>query len=181
MDWMIGIIDSIYTLLETTGNYTLYRVHYSTLVSSVCYTPHHPFPGNGFCHKNYNSVTESHIPNITVTTAHVKSTLRCRTISSETISLGSSIICQLPTANHQLRNSRSSSLLQLSTILLPSLFNHLRLPSEDIRVKVTLRLTASQSVSQSWCRAHMLLALASADLLGSESLGTRDHILLSQI
>jgi hypothetical protein len=31
------------------------------------------------------------------------------------------------------------------------------------------------------CRLQLLLALASAIFLGSESLGTRDHILLSQI
>jgi hypothetical protein len=31
------------------------------------------------------------------------------------------------------------------------------------------------------CLLYMLLGLASAVLLGSESLGTRDHILLSQI
>jgi hypothetical protein len=80
-------------------------------------------------------------------------------------------------------------------------------------VKVTLRLTVSQSISlgveprlglmtrylllyDSYglalcgapsltrgrvCLLHMLLALARADFLGSESLGTRDHILLSQI
>jgi hypothetical protein len=80
--------------------------------------------------------------------------------------------------------------------------------------KVTLRLTVSQSVSKSWCRApsgphdqifivlwqlrscvcgvssltrgrfcllYMLLALVSAVFLGSESLGIRDHTLLSQI
>jgi hypothetical protein len=83
-----------------------------------------------------------------------------------------------------------------------------------VKVKVTLRLTVSQSVSKSWCRApfgahdlilitvwqlrssfcgvpsltrgrvcllSLLLAFASAVFLGSESLGTRDHILLSQI
>jgi hypothetical protein len=76
-----------------------------------------------------------------------------------------------------------------------------------VKVKVTLRLTVSQSVSfgveppylllfDSYgldfcgapsltrgrvCLLYMLLALASADFLGSESLGTRDHILLSQI
>jgi hypothetical protein len=79
------------------------------------------------------------------------------------------------------------------------------------QVKVTLRLTVSQSVSlgvksQAYdqilitvpqflscfcgapsltrgqvCHLYMLLALASAVFLGSESLGTRDHILLSQI
>jgi hypothetical protein len=82
------------------------------------------------------------------------------------------------------------------------------------QVKVTLRRTVSQSVSQSWCQApsgahdqifitvwhlrycfcgasslrrgrvchlYMLLALASAVFLGSESLWTHDHILLSQI
>jgi hypothetical protein len=31
------------------------------------------------------------------------------------------------------------------------------------------------------CLLYMLLALASAVFLGSESLGTRDHILLSQV
>jgi hypothetical protein len=31
------------------------------------------------------------------------------------------------------------------------------------------------------CRLQLLLALASADILGFESLGTHDHILLSQI
>jgi hypothetical protein len=82
------------------------------------------------------------------------------------------------------------------------------------KVKVTLRLTISQSVRKSWCRApsgahdhrfitvwqvrswlcgapsltrgrigllYMLMVLASAVFLGSESLGTHDHILLSQI
>jgi hypothetical protein len=84
----------------------------------------------------------------------------------------------------------------------------------NFKVKVTLRLTVGQSVSNSWCRApsgprdqiyialrqlrscfcgapyltrgrvcilYMLLALASAVFLGSESLGTRDHTLLPQI
>jgi hypothetical protein len=62
---------------------------------------------------------------------------------------------------------------------------------------VTLRLTASQSVSLGVephlglmtryllllrvCLFYMLLGLASAVFLGSESLGTRVHILLSQI
>jgi hypothetical protein len=82
------------------------------------------------------------------------------------------------------------------------------------RVKVTFRLTVSQSVSKSWCQAtsgahdqifltlwqlqpcfcgapfvtrrricllYMLLSLAGAFFLGSESVGTRDHIFLSQI
>jgi hypothetical protein len=73
-----------------------------------------------------------------------------------------------------------------------------------IKVKVTLRLTVSQSVSLGVeshlglmtrylllfdncgltrgpvCLLYMLLALASAVFLGSESLGSRDHILLSQ-
>jgi hypothetical protein len=81
------------------------------------------------------------------------------------------------------------------------------------QVKVTLRLTVSQSVSLGVephpglmtrylllfdryglcffvapsltrgrvCLLYMLLALASAVFLGSESLWTRDHILLSQI
>jgi hypothetical protein len=58
------------------------------------------------------------------------------------------------------------------------------------KVKVTLRLKFSQSVSQSvstvlfswgrFCLLHMMLAPDSAVFLGSESLGTRDHILLSQ-
>jgi hypothetical protein len=85
-------------------------------------------------------------------------------------------------------------------------------PSKD-KVKVTLRLTVSKSVSlgvephlgfltrylllfdcyglvfvtapsltrRRCCLLYMLLALAIVVLLGSESLGTRDHILLSQI
>jgi hypothetical protein len=84
--------------------------------------------------------------------------------------------------------------------------------SVKVKVKVTLRLTASQSVSLGveppsgahdqicftvWhlrscfcgassltrgrgCLWYMLLAFASAVFLGSESLGTRDHILLSR-
>jgi hypothetical protein len=107
------------------------------------------------------------------------------------------------------------------------LLNYLRLPSSELdpillttvlysvpsKVKVTLQLTISQSVSlgvephlgrmtrylllfDSYglvlcgtpsltrgrvCLLYMLLALASAVFLGSEFLGTRDHILLSQI
>jgi hypothetical protein len=83
----------------------------------------------------------------------------------------------------------------------------------SVKVKVTLRLTVSQSVSlgvephlglmtrylllfdsyglvflwgalsdeRTGLSFYMLLTLASAVFLGSESLGTRDHILLSQI
>jgi hypothetical protein len=82
-----------------------------------------------------------------------------------------------------------------------------------IKVKVTLRMTVSQSVSLGVelhlglmtryfllfdfyglffcgapslvrgriCLLYMLLVLASVVFLGSESLGTRDHILLSQL
>jgi hypothetical protein len=77
--------------------------------------------------------------------------------------------------------------------------------SVQVKVKVTLRLTVSQSVSLGdriliavWqlrscfcgapsltrgrvCLLYMLLVLASADFPGSKSLGTRDHILLSQV
>jgi hypothetical protein len=86
--------------------------------------------------------------------------------------------------------------------------------NREVKVKVTLQLTVSQSVSLGvephlglmtrylaitiWqlqscfcgapslkrgrvCLFYMLLALASVVFLGSESLGTRDHILLSQI
>jgi hypothetical protein len=80
------------------------------------------------------------------------------------------------------------------------------------KVKVTMRLTISQSVSlgveahlglmtrylllfdnyglvfvggplwrEDGCLLYMLVALASAVILGSESLGTRDHILLSDL
>jgi hypothetical protein len=80
------------------------------------------------------------------------------------------------------------------------------LSSDRIKVKVTLRLTVNQSVSlgsephlgimtkylllfNSYrlvfvgrvCLLYMLLTLSSAVFLGSESLGTRDHILLSPI
>jgi hypothetical protein len=66
----------------------------------------------------------------------------------------------------------------------------------QVKVKVTSRLTVGQSISKSWCRApsgapsmtrgrvcllYMLLAPASVVFLGSESLGTRGHILLYQI
>jgi hypothetical protein len=71
-----------------------------------------------------------------------------------------------------------------------------------VKVKVTLRLMVSQSVSLGvephlglmtrylllfdsyglvLCGTYMLLVLASAVFLRSESLGTHDHILLSQI
>jgi hypothetical protein len=87
-----------------------------------------------------------------------------------------------------------------STIELPwtmsSWRNHV-----EVKVKVTLRLTVSQAVSlgvDAWqlrscfcgtssltrgrvCLLYKLLALASAVFLESESLGTRDHILLSHI
>jgi hypothetical protein len=72
--------------------------------------------------------------------------------------------------------------------------------TNQVKVKVTLRLTVSQSVNlgvepQSCfffcgapsltrgraCLLYMLLALASAVFLGSEFPGSRDHILLSQI
>jgi hypothetical protein len=40
----------------------------------------------------------------------------------------------------------------------------------------------TSSLTRGWvCNLHLLLALASAFILGSESRGTRDHILLSQI
>jgi hypothetical protein len=87
-------------------------------------------------------------------------------------------------------------------------------PTVQVKVKVTLRLTVSQSVSLGvephlglmtrylaitiWelrscfcgapsltrgrvCLLYMLLGLPNAVFLGSESLGTHDHILLSQI
>jgi hypothetical protein len=38
-----------------------------------------------------------------------------------------------------------------------------------------------QVFEDTFCLLYMLLALASVVFLGSESLGTRDHILLSQI
>jgi hypothetical protein len=47
-----------------------------------------------------------------------------------------------------------------------------------------LRVCWSGALSLTWgrvCRLQLLLVLASAVILGSESLGTRDHILLSQI
>jgi hypothetical protein len=87
-------------------------------------------------------------------------------------------------------------------------WRHDKLIQVKVKVKVTLRLTVSQSVSlciepqlgfmtlwqlRSWsygapsltrgrlCLLYMLLVLASVVFLGSEFLGTRDHILLSQI
>jgi hypothetical protein len=97
--------------------------------------------------------------------------------------------------------------------VLKSSLNGDSLQTELSQVKVTLRLTISQSLSHGVephlglmtrylllfdnyglvfcgapsltrrriCPLYMLLALASAIFLGSESFGTRDHIILSQI
>jgi hypothetical protein len=104
-------------------------------------------------------------------------------------------------------------LLYCSTPKVFSSQSDCQLSPNSSQVKVTLRLTVSQSASlgvephlglmtryllllDSYglcfcgtpsltrgrvCLFYMLLALASAIFLGSESLGTRDHILLSQI
>jgi hypothetical protein len=55
LDWTIGFIDTLYTyhseLQAITAlqlNYTLYSLLLQTLVSSVYYSLHYPFPGNGF-------------------------------------------------------------------------------------------------------------------------------------
>jgi hypothetical protein len=85
----------------------------------------------------------------------------------------------------------------LVCVLLPLLLTRNCL---QVEVKVNLRLTASQSVifitlwqlrscfsgapsltRRRVCLSYMLVVLASAVILGSEFLGTRDHILLSQI
>jgi hypothetical protein len=100
---------------------------------------------------------------LTVTTAHIKSSFRCRKCNTQLTSFDSSVICQLPTpelsiqfsaatANSgtlnpvlccscQLRNSQTSSLLQLPTVSLPSLLSHLRLPLLNwLSVRFSLRL-----------------------------------------
>jgi hypothetical protein len=88
----------------------------------------------------------------------------------------------------------TSTVISLTTAKFKLLyFNYLK-----VEVKVTLRLTNDQILITVWqlrscfcgapsltrgrvCLLYMLLALASAVFLGSDFLGTRDHILLSQI
>jgi hypothetical protein len=108
------------------------------------------------------------------------SSLHCRILNSQLNSLDSSIICQLPSLLTYFRR------VQLST------------------PKVILRLTVSQSVSlgveprlglmtryvllfDSYGLLYvkrllyMLLPLASVVFIGSQSLGTRNHVLLSHL
>jgi hypothetical protein len=55
----------LYTELVITSNIAaIYSSLLQKLVSSVYYYIYYPFPGNGFEHKNYNSLTESHTQSI---------------------------------------------------------------------------------------------------------------------
>jgi hypothetical protein len=64
--WNTGITDHLRVLLRT-NNYntiatsTIYSSLLHTLVPSVYYSLHHPFPGNGFQHRNYSSLTDAHV------------------------------------------------------------------------------------------------------------------------
>jgi hypothetical protein len=92
--------------------YTIYSSLLQTLVSSVYYRLHQPFPGNGFLHRNYKSLTESHNQNITVL-QHMQSLPFTAGLST----LNWNHPTPPSSANCQLRNSQSSSLLQLPSLL----------------------------------------------------------------
>jgi hypothetical protein len=72
LDWMIGLIGHLFTQIVITSNTALplfsalYSSLLQTLVSSVYYSLHNPFPGNEFSDRNCNSLTELHILNIAV-------------------------------------------------------------------------------------------------------------------
>jgi hypothetical protein len=84
----VWISDSIYWLLRVVLQTTIilllfphFTVHCQThtLMSSVNYSLQYQFPGNGFQHRNYNSLTELHflVPSIPWAKSKPKSRLLC--------------------------------------------------------------------------------------------------------
>jgi hypothetical protein len=150
-------------------------------------------------------VSLSHTHKYHCTTAHTKTSLHCRIFSSQQNSLDSSIICQLPTPEPSTQFSAataSSSHLSSQSSTLDcqnqSYFTTGGLPpisaswrqapwystSNFIFQLNTCSYTryVTSSMTRGWvCCLQLLLALASAVILRSESRGPHDHILLSQI
>jgi hypothetical protein len=68
LDWISDLL-TLYTQLVITSNTalplisTFYNSLLRSSVPSVYYSLHYLFPGKGFEHRNYDSLTELHIPN----------------------------------------------------------------------------------------------------------------------
>jgi hypothetical protein len=60
LDWMIGFIDTLYTVLGTTSNYSaiagLHTLQFTVTRTRVL-SLHWSYPGNGFQHSSYTSLT----------------------------------------------------------------------------------------------------------------------------
>jgi hypothetical protein len=171
-DWTIGFIDTVYTPLEITGNYSaIADLH--TLQFTVTHTRvlslHWSYPGNGFQHSNYTSLT--------VTAAPMKSSLH-------------SLIPSLP------------SLLYHSTVISGDSFNYssagigsslysLRSDLTENTVSILLILCTSYTLRTSMRETHIYstytqcagglswkIDIRSVDQQISTSSGTRSSIII---
>jgi hypothetical protein len=123
---------------------------------------------------DYNSLTELYTPNITVNTAHIRSSLHILTINWTLTSLWES-------------ESESELLYDWRFTA-----NQFVLATSPLRLKTSIFFFwqntcfhnpyVTSSLTRGWVyRLQLLLVLASAVIFRSESRGTHDHILLSQI
>jgi hypothetical protein len=176
LDWMTGFIDTLYTQLGATGNYSaLIFLHtFSSPLHMHCGSQSSPVVSWQWIYHSPIG-TSDHTWSLILTAELPSCHYSAATNSEDSTQF-----------NYKLISSRAG--LRNSTTVLYSV------------VEVTLRLTVSQSVSLGVepqlrscfcgapsltrgrvCLLYMLLALASVVFLGSESRGTRDHILLPQI